>query len=411
MLSYGNDENTKDGEINMLQVKQIKVGKVDHDENNARYYFTIIHRNKSNSITMAATTEEDRNIWVNALSVSMPYEVGSENILHRVVLGVYTGIRSEPKDIPLIPLDYKRSVVHHIRRPGRAKISLEEYYPSVFADIRRMYGITQEELLEEWNIPEENLVSEGSAGKSGSLFIMSNTRKFMIKSIEKSEKDRLILMIRSYHDHLQNNPESLLMKIIGFYRYRSIPNKSFIMFNNLLLTDASIDEKYDLKGSTKEREASNSEKAKDSPVFLDNDFTAFNRKLFLGDLKDRFLQQVYADAELLAQFDIMDYSILVGIHTNEEYDHPEGREAISFNSDLARNVCHISTPEDAPNEIYFIGIIDNLTHYNTSKKIAHGFKRIKWTKESLSTVPARLYCDRFKDFVTEIVQDEEESTD
>jgi len=110
-----------------------------------------------------------------------------------------------------------------------------------------------------------------------------------------------------------------------------------------------------------------------------------------------------ADTELLSKFEIMDYSLLVGIHTSEETEHPDGRGALSNNSDLGRNVCHISSPEDQKNEIYFVGIIDTLTCYNLQKKIANVVKRISYKNQELSTVPADMYCERFRNFVQRII--------
>jgi len=243
--------------------------------------------------------------------------------------------------------------------------------------------------------------------KSGSYFIKSLNKKFFIKSIEKSEKSVLISMIYDYYNHLQKyGNKSLLMKIIGFYRIKGdTKNQSLIMFNNILDIRTDLDlVKYDLKGSTKDREVD-----ENSSVLLDLNFINLDRMLYVGKFKEEIKEQLERDTELLRRYNIMDYSLLVGIISGEEDEsqHPDGRGAISYDSNYARNVCQVSTPINKPNEIYFIGIIDNLTVYNLNKMIAHTLKRVSHTTEALSTVPSDIYTDRFNNFVNSIMDNEE----
>eukprot|EP01125_Pyxidicula_operculata_P006710 TRINITY_DN2308_c0_g1_i1.p1 TRINITY_DN2308_c0_g1~~TRINITY_DN2308_c0_g1_i1.p1 ORF type:complete len:248 (-),score=66.33 TRINITY_DN2308_c0_g1_i1:206-949(-) len=247
----------------------------------------------------------------------------------------------------------------------------------------------------------------------------------MIKSIEPREKKVFIDFICDYHHHLQKYPMSLLMKFIGFYSYKSVSVKSFIMFNNFLHVNVSIDEKFDLKGSTKDREANSREKAKKVPVLLDLDFLSMKRKISMGDeLKKKFMLMLREDSSLLSRYNAMDYSLLIGIHKITEDDDIDDIKAIFkstdsnnndnnnnddsgsnnmvFDSKLGKRVCTIlSTNED---EIYFIGIIDCLTLYDTEKKIAHGAKSIKYTAQELSTVNAQFYSERFCEFINSIIE-------
>jgi len=213
-------------------------------------------------------------------------------------------------------------------------------------------------------------------------------------------------MIRDYHQHLKKHSNSLLMKILGFYRHNALVALTpFIMFNNFLNVSVSIDEKYDLKGSTKDREATSKEKAKTSPVLLDLDFTALNRKLYFGKCKDEFLQQLTNDARFLARFNCMDYSFLVGIHKIQSAEKlPSGLlpETLNRNTSVGSNVCQIlSVKKD---EIYFVGIIDHFTIYDTEKKVAHQAKSLKYKQDELSTVNAQHYCARFCNFISSVIE-------
>lgn len=57
--------------------------------------------------------------------------------------------------------------------------------------------------------------------------------------------------------------------------------------------------KFDLKGSTVDREASDKEKEKDLPTFKDNDFVKEGIKIYIGDIaKDKLLETLTADVEV-----------------------------------------------------------------------------------------------------------------
>jgi 1-phosphatidylinositol-4-phosphate 5-kinase len=86
--------------------------------------------------------------------------------------------------------------------------------------------------------------------------------------------------------------------------------------NNLFPPHKDIHETYDLKGSTVGRDYPE-ERAKDNPgaVLKDNNWLRRGRTLQLGPEKKAFLtEQLRRDTELLQRLNVMDYSLLVGIH-------------------------------------------------------------------------------------------------
>lgn len=65
--------------------------------------------------------------------------------------------------------------------------------------------------------------------------------------------------------------------------------------------------KFDLKGSTVDREASDREKEKDLPTFKDNDFVKEGTKIYIGDdAKEKLLETLTADVEVSAIKNISD---------------------------------------------------------------------------------------------------------
>lgn len=105
--------------------------------------------------------------------------------------------------------------------------------------------------------------------------------------------------------------------------------------NNFFLNenDIQIEEKYDIKGSLykrrlEEKKISSGEAMKDEN-FLDN-----NIKIKLRHSEAReLLNQIQKDAEFLAMQRVMDYSMLVGVVDNLEYEAKFRRNETEFDND------------------------------------------------------------------------------
>lgn len=87
----------------------------------------------------------------------------------------------------------------------------------------------------------------------------------------------------------------------------------FVVMTSVFDTPAQINTIYDLKGSLVGRAAT--QKERDSGgVLKDQDLLSDKRKIHLGAKKEAFMAQLQKDAMFLAKLNIMDYSLLVGIH-------------------------------------------------------------------------------------------------
>ena len=91
----------------------------------------------------------------------------------------------------------------------------------------------------------------------------------------------------------------------------------FVIMTSVFDTPAIINTIYDLKGSMVGREASEKERSSGG-VLKDKDLINDNCKLHLGTKKAQFMAQLEKDAQFLAQLNIMDYSLLVGIHDRRQ---------------------------------------------------------------------------------------------
>ncbi|CAN9098026.1 unnamed protein product [Alternaria sp. RS040] len=187
--------------------------------------------------------------------------------------------------------------------------------------------------------------------------------------------------------------------------------------------------------------------------------------------KKMFIEQMQRDVKLLQRLHIMDYSLLIGIHDlekgneenlrdktlkvfspgGEEAPEPQPNQLMRTPSKLEsarkarelrqmvktqkpvpmgqtsskmpdeledpnRNFYFYSddggfraTHEDnAPGEeIYYLGIIDCLTHYSFIKRMEHFFKGIANTESQISAIPPERYGDRFIKFISGVTKTKE----
>lgn len=91
------------------------------------------------------------------------------------------------------------------------------------------------------------------SGKSGSFFLLTHDKRFMIKTINKTELDIMLNMLPHYIEHNLIYPETLIGKIFGVFtvkRAGSSPIYLALMENATQYDPAMLRYKFDLKGST-----------------------------------------------------------------------------------------------------------------------------------------------------------------
>ena len=94
-----------------------------------------------------------------------------------------------------------------------------DYSPLPFINIRNMFGVSKVEYQS--SLCDRPLVgSDGGAGASGSVFFLSADNKYIIKSLPKSEADKLREILKPYHQHMLRHKESLLPKFFGLYKLK-----------------------------------------------------------------------------------------------------------------------------------------------------------------------------------------------
>lgn len=193
----------------------------------------------------------------------------------------------------------------------------KDYAPWVFRHLRARFQLDPADYL--MSLTGKYILSElGSPGKSGSFFYFSRDYKYIIKTIHHAEHKFLRKILKDYYRHVEENPNTLLSQFYGLHRVKMPYGKKihFVVMNNLFPPHRDIHQTYDLKGSTLGRDYKEDNLEENPRATLkDLNWLRRNRHLELGLQKKKlFLEQLQKDVRLLQKLEIMDYSLLVGIH-------------------------------------------------------------------------------------------------
>nr|ODN87070.1 1-phosphatidylinositol-4-phosphate 5-kinase [Cryptococcus depauperatus CBS 7841] len=341
----------------------------------------------------------------------------------------------------------------------------KDYAPWVFRELREEhFHLDPADYL--LSLTAKYILSElGSPGKSGSFFYFSRDYRFIIKTISHSEHKFLRSILKDYHIHVKENPQTLLSRFYGLHRVKLPrgPKIHFVIMNNLFPPHRDIHETYDLKGSAFGREYPEDQaRKKPRAVLKDKNWVNRRRSLELGPEKRALLaEQLKRDTEFLKRMRVMDYSLLVGIHNMERGNrdnlrksqlsvfHPEvtttsAKRKPSTNKNNAdasnlRKVIRRADPKtldvisQLPSEdsadrrhflfyqdeggyratddanqpmdvIYYLGIIDICTPYDSFKKIEHFWKSMTEDRHTISCVDPKQYGQRFLNFLMSIMR-------
>lgn len=189
------------------------------------------------------------------------------------------------------------------------------YAPLVFAKIRDFFGVDSVSYMLSV-CGNYNYLEFISNSKSGQFFFYSHDGRYMIKTQTNEENKFMKRILPHYYRYVTENPDTFLVRILGMHRvkmYHLNRKTHFVIMESVFDTPEPIQKVYDLKGSLVGRNASQKDR-ENGGVLKDNDLIQDGVKLQLGAKRDAIIDQLEKDANFLAQMNIMDYSVLLGIH-------------------------------------------------------------------------------------------------
>jgi 1-phosphatidylinositol-4-phosphate 5-kinase len=194
--------------------------------------------------------------------------------------------------------------------------TFKDYCRPIFATLREWFGITPEMYLVKL-CGGYKLLEFISNSKSGQFFFYSYDGEFLIKSMTQAECKFLRRILPDYYRYVERQPDTLITKFYGMYRVKPHGRKAiyFVVMGSVFHTDKEIHRIYDLKGSTQGRTASAKDKEQEVPVLKDNDFLDDRMFIRIGKVMSKKLKdQLRSDSDFLKALNIMDYSVLLGLH-------------------------------------------------------------------------------------------------
>ncbi|KAI4367440.1 hypothetical protein MLD38_023179 [Melastoma candidum] len=206
----------------------------------------------------------------------------------------------------------------------------KDYCPMVFRNLREMFKLDAAEYMMSI-CGDDGLRQMNSPGKSGSIFYLSLDGRFVIKTLKKSELMVLTKMLPDYYRHVGDHENTLITKFFGLHRIKLKGGKKvrFVVMGNMFCTELRIHRRYDLKGSTVGRCTDIDKITEDTTLKdLDLSYVFHMDKL----LRESFLKQVLLDCKFLESQNIIDYSLLLGLH----FRAPEHLKALLDRADSTR---------------------------------------------------------------------------
>eukprot|EP00002_Diphylleia_rotans_P008700 TRINITY_DN18718_c0_g1_i1.p1 TRINITY_DN18718_c0_g1~~TRINITY_DN18718_c0_g1_i1.p1 ORF type:complete len:924 (+),score=159.10 TRINITY_DN18718_c0_g1_i1:90-2861(+) len=352
------------------------------------------------------------------------------------------------------------------------------YAMLVFRHIRESNGITTEGYIQSLSNPavrqeggahredDAELKETFSEGRSGSFLYFSSDRRFIIKTLSKSEALLLLDILKDYHNHITTNPDTFITRLYGLHSINIYGMRMyFVVMENVvhIPKDRTVLYTFDLKGSWIDREVGvdlEANQQKPSAVggliskmlgsFQVPRSTSTNRsggatvetgRKKLGTLKDidfekimmsvriqpeardRLIHQIQRDTEFFKNLNIMDYSLLLvvseGIKVSmvenkgpqahgESPTHQGGQRVPFFRQymgGLPAFIPHGPSEMDLlTDRCYHLGIIDLLQEYNLNKKGERWIKVNLKRKDphGISCIAPDEYALRFRKMVGKV---------
>lgn len=382
-------------------------------------------------------------------------EAPQDSISGALQLGITHSIGSHQSDRDVLIQDFE--IIETIQFPKCGTtvtpshnfddFRFKSYAPLAFRYFRDIFDISVQDFLN--SVGDKPLHAIGNPGASGSCFWLTHDDEFIIKTVSKTEAKFLQKLLPGYYLNLDQNPHTLLPKFYGFYCIQiGGRNIRVIVMNNLLPSRIKMDLRFDLKGSTFKRKASKKERRKDTNcTYKDLDFMDLlpNGIELDFDMYEAIRQTIRRDIRVLSSFEIMDYSLLLGVHnvTQEEQERKSSvdsgrttdssvtlRSKTSRSSREQRRKKHVSLnpttlqnilPETRqPDRLIslegsaggiparnkkgeklclYLGLIDILQCYKTRKKVEHAWKAFLYDGQTVSVTRPDRYADRFERFM------------
>lgn len=374
-----------------------------------------------NNVIEAAVEAEDKQVETNDDTArqlkhsSEKLEMALLDLQHGICMSFEKFTVSPKRD--LLMTDF--STIDEIQFSTRGSsiesegFALRVYAPVAFLHFRKLFDITNEEFKKSICMGSFKNIDAGSS--SGSTFNLTEDGRFILKTVPKKDADFLINLFPGYYMNLTQHRKTLLPKYYGLFTHRKGVSVTRVLIMNNILPTSYIFKKYDLKGATYSKRKwlkRESEHYDSNQVTLkDLDFLEdYPDGLFLHHkIYDVLLNAIERDCTVLEKYNIMNYSLLLGVVEPDDRDPPKKHifKLIHSSRNLKTKRNLIGPIEarvkDGKVVYLFLGIIDILQSYNWKKKIERRVKSLFYNRNMISVNRPDSYSERFQTFLKESV--------
>jgi len=277
------------------------------------------------------------------------------------------------------------------------------YAPTLFNRVITSSGFTIDQIIQSLGIlqNERKITNvgadlEGSGGRSGEIFIITEDRKFLLKTISQTDCKNFLDMLAVYSLYLECSSKSKIARILGMFKFEFFDSSRSIQISLMEIIDPippiAILRKYDLKGSRMGRKVLTSRKtleislnldgSRTQEILKDNDFEELEKKITLPAIQRReLINFIKTDIFFLTKQGMIDYSLILTVAR---------ADLVPITSD--QNSSRIYRWKD---KVYYIGIIDYLQRYTLSKWLEKHYKMMTRCNSKMSSQPPGFYGKRF----------------
>ena len=231
----------------------------------------------------------------------------------------------------------RHRTIHLPSTIGRHAFEFSDYESELFLTLRKEFSVRDPEYVRSFTISNEGqstaMLEKFTEGRSGSFFYFTYDHRYIVKTVTKAERRCLQHFLPEYATYIKSQPDTLLTRFMGLHAVRVSPEQAkiyFVVMSNIFSAAEAyrINQVYDLKGSTVQRRVlKRGEEADNAGTLKDLDL---RRHIHIGpDAKAALELQLHHDVAFLNSINIMDYSLLVGIHDcSARHDHCHQHESV-----------------------------------------------------------------------------------
>ena len=332
---------------------------------------------------------------------------------------------------------------------NKFEISCVEFAPKIFSYIRKEDNLNDDIFIDSF-LPSLNINQsiKNSVAKGGNFFLNSYDKRFIVKTLNYQEVELIRnLLLEKLVNHFSVNKDSLLVRLYGMF---NIKTKSgvfqeheifFIIMKNVYgIFENNLSLIFDMKGSELNREVFFGQNVDLKKLVLkDTNFLNMERVLLLNnDNINKIRNITWKDSTFLLNNKIMDYSLFV-IKLNMNNDERKllfenNENLVDYSNNTNSYILNVQKPiteKNIYNEnninfnfkfieplrkylfpsldihyFYIICIIDYFQLYDFQKFLETQMKKMKVSRDKISSVPPNEYKERFDFFIQKITSPE-----